>query len=362
MRSLSLKVRLLLVLTLALLPGVVLAAADAWHKLVLVSSMPGTAPTYSMLAAFDGARLELWSDIGMILLFSLMGLSALWVVAERWCLRPLKPIQAAAAAIAQGNLTPLRPSGPTPPEVAALTRDIFALGATISARETDLRTSLDLREHLLREIHHRVKNNLQMILSLLNLQADKIRSPRILRLFGDTQDRVLTMSILHQHLYERSDWSSVDFQAYIADLVGHLAARRNRRDKPAVRCSVEALVLPVGPDTAIPIGLIVTEAVSNAFVHAFANTVAPEIRVAAAEVDGNIVVTIDDNGSGLSDSLAFLKEKPSLGVTLMHGLAAQLGGSIKASQRPAGGTRVRLWFRKPPPMPKANSATLVRPH
>jgi two-component sensor histidine kinase len=72
---------------------------------------------------------------------------------------------------------------------------------------------------MLREIHHRVKNNLQMISSLLNLQAGEIRSPRIRRFFGDAQNRVLTLSILHRHLYERSSWALVDFQQFISDLV-----------------------------------------------------------------------------------------------------------------------------------------------
>jgi len=336
MQGLTLNARLFLVLALALAPAVALAALGAWQKFVLALATPQAA----------SATLGLGIDIGMITLSSLVGLGALWVAAERWCLRPLKPIQAAAAAIARGNLTPPRPVGPTTPEMEALAHDVFALGAAISARESALQVSLEQREHMLREIHHRVKNNLQMILSLLNLQADKIRSPRILRLFGDARNRVLALSILHQHLYERSDWSSVDFKAYIADLVDHLSARRSRQDQPTVRCRVQALVMAVGPDTAIPVGLIITEAVSNAFSHAFANTVLPEIRITTELSNGDIVVTVDDNGSGIGEDSSAPNQKQGLGVTLMHGLAAQLGGSIDISRRPEGGSRVRLQFRK----------------
>lgn len=337
MRSLTLNTRLLLVLALALTPAVALAALDAWQKFVLASAMPQAA----------SATFRLGTDIGMIVLSSLVGLGALWVAAERWCLRPLKPIQVAAAAIARGNFAPPRPAGPTTPEMEALAHDVFALGAAIGARESALQASLAQREHMLREIHHRVKNNLQMILSLLNLQADKIRSPRILRLFGDARNRVLALSILHQHLYERSDWSSVDFQAYITDLVDHLSAQRSRQDKPTVQCRVEALVMAVGPDTAIPVGLIITEAVSNAFSHAFASARAPEIRITTELSDGSIVVTIDDNGSGVGEEGTAPGRKQGLGVTLMHGLAAQLGGSIDILRGPENGTRVRLQFRKP---------------
>ena len=120
---------------------------------------------------------------------------------------------------------------------------------------------------------------------------------------------------------------------------------------------VQRLVIPVGPDTAIPIGLIVTEAVSNAFDHAFPDSTTPEIRIAAAEVSDNIVVTIDDNGVGFDDSQTALKEGPGLGITLMRGLAAQLGGSVEILRNAEGGTRVRLRFRKPP---AAADDTLVK--
>ena len=101
------------------------------------------------------------------------------------------------------------------------------------AASAELKAGLEQRDHMLREIHHRVKNNLQMISSLLNLQAGEIRSPRIRRFFGDAQNRVLTLSILHRHLYERSSWSLVDFQQFISDLVRQIsvgAARHRAAD------------------------------------------------------------------------------------------------------------------------------------
>ena len=101
-----------------------------------------------------------------------------------------------------------------------------------SVREQELKAGLEQRDHMLREIHHRVKNNLQMISSLLNLQAGEIRSPRIRRLFGDAQNRVLTLSILHRHLYERSSWSLVDFQQFISDLVRQISVARPGIERP----------------------------------------------------------------------------------------------------------------------------------
>ncbi len=100
---------------------------------------------------------------------------------------------------------------------------------------------------MLREIHHRVKNNLQMISSLLNLQAGEIRSPRIRRFFGDAQNRVLTLSILHRHLYERSSWSLVDFQQFISDLVRQISVPRPGIPRPQVRYQIRAPIMAVGP-------------------------------------------------------------------------------------------------------------------
>lgn len=330
MKSLTLKARLLVVLALALAPAVVLAVLR----------------TNEMTANATG----LWGDVGLILLAALAGLGVLWVAAERWCLRPLKPIQAVAAAIARGDFAPPRPTGPTTPEIQALTQDVFTIAEALSVRETALQASLDQREHMLREIHHRVKNNLQMVSSLLSLQVDKIRSPRIRRLFGASQSRMLALSVLHRHLYERSDWSSVDFKAYITDLVGHLSANRNGGNTTAVQCDVQASVIAVGPDTAIPVGLIVTEAVGNAFNHAFAGVAAPKIHISAQEIGGDMQVTIEDNGVGLADAGDAMEEDRGLGLTLMQGLAAQLGGSLEVSPRPEGGTRVRAWFPKPRPV------------
>ena len=301
------------------------------------------------VAAQGAAQWGLWVDLIMIFLSSVIGLAALWVAAERWCLRPLIPIQAAAAAIAHGAAPPPKPPpGSSTPEMEALTEDVYAMAASIQVREIELQSNLKQREHMLREIHHRVKNNLQMISSLLSLQAEKIRSPRITQLFADAQNRLLTLSILHRHLYERSNWSSVDFQAYINDLVRHLSANRLGKDLPEVKFSVRAPVWNVGPDTAIPIGLIVTEAMANAFAHAFAGVAQPEVRIVAEEIGADWEVTIEDNGTGLAQGFDIDDdEQNGLGVMLMRGLALQLGGELSIAGGSSGGTAVRVRFPRP---------------
>src|SRR5438874_2366876 len=167
----------------------------------------------------------------------------------------------------------------------AIASAVEQMAKAIANRESDLSAGLEQRDHMLREIHHRVKNNLQMISSLLNLQAGEIRSPRIRRFFGDAQNRVLTLSILHRHLYERSSWSLVDFQQFISDLVRQIAVADPGAKRAPPRYHIRAPIMAVGPDTAIPVGLIVTEAVSNALGHDFSAVAVPEIRIETTEVD-----------------------------------------------------------------------------
>jgi two-component sensor histidine kinase len=184
-----------------------------------------------------------------------------------------------------------------------------------------------------------------MISSLLNLQAGEIRSPRIRRFFGDAQNRVLTLSILHRHLYERSSWSLVDFQQFISDLVRQISVPRPGIERPSVRYHIRAPIMAVGPDIAIPVGLIVTEAVGSALNHDFSDVGTPEIRIDATEKEGQEVeLAIEDNGVDSSQASIGPNVRGSFGLTLIRGLAMQLGGEARISGREGGGTRVVVTF------------------
>jgi two-component sensor histidine kinase len=287
-----------------------------------------------------------WLDFTLIVLTALVALAALWFGTGRWCLQPLDPIRRFAAAMARGEDAP-QPGAVGPPEMRSLAADIAVMAGAIRAREQDLRASLDQRDHMLREIHHRVKNNLQMISSLLSLQSDRIRSSRVRRHFSDAQNRVLALSILHRHLYERSSWALVDFQAFINDLVRQLSMNRDNPAPANIRIDIRAPVMAVEPDTAIPVGLIVTEAVSNAFRHAFAGVDAPAIEIQATESGGTVEFAIEDNGVGISDRIVTGEDPGSLGLTLVRGLAVQLGGEAEIRRKSGGGTRVAVRFPLP---------------
>jgi two-component sensor histidine kinase len=292
-----------------------------------------------------------WGGFVLVVLALGAALLVVWLAADRWCVQPLRYIRDFADRVARGDDMKLEPKHPWGPELASVGEGVRAMAMTIASREAELRDGLEQRDHMLREIHHRVKNNLQMISSLLNLQAGEIRSPRIRRFFGDAQNRVLTLSILHRHLYERSSWALVDFQQFISDLVRQISVGRRNPDRPQPRYQIRAPIMAVGPDIAIPIGLIVTEAVSSALSRNFNHVTAPEIRIETADKAGRVELTIEDNGAGGGGSLGS-EARGGFGLTLIRGLAMQLGGEAQISPREGGGMRVVVTF----PMPQDEEA------
>ena len=298
--------------------------------------------------ATDGwpALADAWGGFAAVVLAFASALLAVWLGADRWCTRPLRYIQNFADRVARGEDMELARQATWAPELASVGEGVKAMAEAIASREAELRAGLEQRDHMLREIHHRVKNNLQMISSLLNLQAGEIRSPRIRRFFGDAQNRVLTLSILHRHLYERSSWALVDFQQFISDLVRQISVGRRKPNLAQPRYHIRAPIMAVGPDIAIPIGLIVTEAVSSALDRNFDGVTSPEIRIDASDKAGMVELVIEDNGAGAGGSIR-PDVRSGFGLTLIRGLAMQLGGEAGVSSRPGGGTRVTVTFPMP---------------
>lgn len=317
-----------------------LRAIDGSALLVVVSAPIANGPM-----VWAGA----WAGFALAVLAAVVVLMVIWLGADRWCVRPLRYIQDFADKVARGEDIKLAPTRPWSPEMASVGAGVTAMAEAIASREAALRAGLEQRDHMLREIHHRVKNNLQMISSLLNLQAGEIRSPRIRRFFGDAQNRVLTLSILHRHLYERSSWSLVDFQQFISDLVRQVSVGRTTAGKAAPRFIIRAPIMAVGPDTAIPIGLIVTEAVSIALGHDFGNAATPEIRIEAVERGGEVELAIEDNGVSRDAGALASDGRGSFALTLIRGLAMQLGGEARVEQKSDDGSRVCVVFPTPAP-------------
>jgi PAS domain S-box-containing protein len=195
------------------------------------------------------------------------------------------------------------------------------------AEEERIRAALKEKEVLLAEIHHRVKNNLQIVYSLLNLQSARITDPASLNLLRDSQNRVHSMALIHQTLYGSRDFARVDFAVFIDALLPELVrsygidARRI-----SVHVDVEPVRLPI--DVAVPCGLVVNELITNTFRHAFRDQDRGEVRVTLTrQMDDKVLLSVSDNGIGLPDNVDTAKID-TLGLQLVEQLAGQMDGTV----------------------------------
>ncbi len=204
--------------------------------------------------------------------------------------------------------------------------------------EADLSAALEERGVLLKEIHHRVKNNLQTVKSLLYLQSRQFDDPAILVALQDSQDRVRSMALVHELLYQTENLKRISLRHYVAQLTDSLRMAYGTHAQIHINVD-EKLLLDV--DTAIPCGLIVNELVSNSLKYAFPNGHGGNIWISAAENDGRITLEAADDGAGIPDDID-PAHSPSLGLKLVHSLAKQLHGTVQFTV--AAGTTVTVVF------------------
>ena len=197
----------------------------------------------------------------------------------------------------------------------------------IREEEEELRKSLLEKESLLKEIHHRVKNNLQIISSLLFLQGQKSEIPEVHAAINDSQNRVRAMALIHEKLYSRDNLAEIDLGDYIKTLVGHLADTMGRPEGQIV-VDVGTVDVRLSIDTAIPCGLIINELVTNSLKYAFSDdglaTVNVSLRLLA---DGRISVIVVDDGPGLPSEFNG-KSSKTLGLGLVDSLRGQLNATL----------------------------------
>lgn len=205
--------------------------------------------------------------------------------------------------------------------------------------ERELTVSLREKDVLLTEIHHRVKNNLQVISSLLSLQARSIGSDEARSVFTESQNRVRSMALVHEKLYQSRDLARIDFSAYVRELVSHLF-HVYRTEELSLRIRVESVFLTI--ERAVPCGLIVSELVSNALKYAFPEKGKGEIAIElAVDEAGRCTLTVRDDGVGLPADFD-LRHPTSLGLRIVNTLTEQLGGALTV--RTDGGTAFNVAF------------------
>ena len=231
--------------------------------------------------------------------------------------------------------TDFAPDG-TPLRSRGTVQDVTARVAV----ENALRESLAEKETLLREVHHRVKNNLQIISSLLHFHAKRVKDPADLAAFNDGRDRLRSMILVHEKLYQSPGLSKIDFGGYLKALVHDLQqsyAAATRRVR--VRITADPVHLPI--EAALPCGMIVCELMTNVFKYAFPGDRSGEAHVSLSAWENRVALTVSDDGVGLPSSFE-IEQSGSFGWQLIRSLVNQLNGTLAIEGE--GGTRVTVSF------------------
>ncbi len=220
-------------------------------------------------------------------------------------------------------------------------RRVQAANKTIDQQKDSLTQSLQEKEVLLKEIHHRVKNNLQIISNLMAKQARKTTDETVKKMMQEGQDRVQSMALIHQNLYQSDNLSEIDMKAYLEELTDNIARTQTTAGKTiALQLDIDDSKLDI--DTAIPLGLILNEVITNAYKYAFADKDEGEIAIVFKKIaDQKSLLQIKDNGIGMPDNFSFKKAK-SLGLNLVQGLVQQLDGTMQLDGK--DGTAFELVF------------------
>ena len=291
---------------------------------------------------FYWARLNPFSAIVFPLLAWLAAWVAVWLAVDRVVIRWLHYLDRIASIYARGRFTvrPLKAER-APSEIRDLAHTLDAMADAIVARDLSLRDSLAQKDTLMREIHHRVKNNLQVITSLINMQQRALTDPAARAAMSDTRQRITALALIYRALYQGPDLRRVDVRQFLEELVGQLGSGEGGRPAP-IRTELHADDLEIDPDKLAPLALFAVEAIGNARKHAFGpegGSIDVSFRVRGDEV----TLEIQDDGHGDAEAL------PTAGVgrTLMSAFARQLRGHTEVEPAPERGVRVRLTFPRP---------------
>jgi PAS domain S-box-containing protein len=236
--------------------------------------------------------------------------------------------------------TPIDLGGGNTPASQIFIRDITER----KQAEESIRASLHEKEILLAEIHHRVKNNMAVISGLLELQAGYVQDEQARALFRESQNRIKSMALIHEKLYESKTFANIDMHEYIEELTHFI---KQSYVPAGVQIEVEMQVDNIQLDItrAVPCGLILNELVSNAYKHAFAQQTTGAIRVVLQKENAGYCLSVSDNGKGLPDNLD-VYSPTSLGLTLVNALSMQLNANLHVSNDVPQGTVFSLFFKE----------------
>lgn len=345
-------------------PGKLGALADAsgrnWTYAVapMVQSYDGRKALY-IAYAMPESKLFSWAwwqagwSIAQPLIAVLLVALVIWFGTNGLVLRWLRELRVLAEAFARGDYR-ARPANfeAAPVEFRALAAALYKMGQAVDRRDTELRAALDRQNHLVREIHHRVKNNLQIVMSLLSLQSDRLETAAGRAAMDQIRLRISTLALVHRLLYETDEQATISSQTLLGGACELLNQTLGKRSDIAVHCDFAAAELDI--DTAIPLCLWLVEAASNAWLHAFPDNRAGEMNITLRFVDGHGVLEVADNGVGFA---AVDGQQPGArGLRILTGIAKQVGGTSEIASTPGGGTRLRLRYPVPTAAPRPAAA------
>jgi two-component sensor histidine kinase len=321
--------------------------ADSRGQARINSAAPLTGDVFVVLSApapalFSWARLNPLSSLLLPLMAFSVALGAVWIVAERVVIRWLHYLQRIAALYAKGRLS-VRPlqADRAPDEIRDLAQTLEAMAEAIAARDASLHASLDEKDAMMREIHHRVKNNLQVISSLLSMQERALVDPAARGAMSDTRRRISALALIYRALYQGADLKRVNLRHFLDDLMGQLVMERQPAGR-LVRTELVVDELIIDPDKLAPFALFAVEAISNAQKHALA--VNGGLLSVHFVVEGDQAeLSVIDEGGGAPPQL----DAGGVGRTLMTAFARQLRGRMELAPNALGGVTVRLTFPTP---------------
>lgn len=224
-------------------------------------------------------------------------------------------------------------------------KEIEQKNAEISAKNLTINESLAEKELLLKEIHHRVKNNLQIISGILSLQNNSISDEKAKQILVDGQDRIQTIALLHKTMYQNENFNMVGFQNYINELVTYIKQANITANKNiTIHQEIEDVRFNI--DTAIPLSLIINEIITNCYKHAFENKNEGIISISIKkQITDFYELIIEDNGNGLPENFNINQNSKSVGFDLIQGLCQQIDGKFEITSK--NGTKINIQFKEP---------------
>lgn len=280
--------------------------------------------------------------------------------ARTFLVEPLERLALAVADWRRGAPFDPRINRSIPLEIRHLERAFLRATRRLTRHEQALEKSAHHQDMLIREIHHRVKNNLQVIASLLNLQASRIRSHEAREEFRLVRDRVRALATLHRYLYSENGLSALDVQSFLEELCSILFSAHSMNTQTRIRLELDIEHVLISPDQAVPVALIVTEVVSNALRYAFPENRSGIIRISLhrvqnppADKTGLVAFELGDNGIGLEASRATesRNRREGIGIQLIRGFARQINADLLISNE--DGTWYNMKFVPADPSPTA---------